>query len=151
MEETRHHSSPAQYHPNVGVFSSGRGWGTGQNWGKTEWSKVQDENLVQSAQDIRMGWRFTFQQDLKHTAKTTQEWLRNNSVSVLEWPSQRHGLNPIKHLWMPWKWLSTDGLHPSWQSLRGCAEKNERTSPNPGVQSFPKKTWGCNHYQRFFN
>ena len=43
------------------------------------------ENLVQSAQDLRLGRRFTFQQnnDPKHTAKTTQEWLRD-SVNVLE-------------------------------------------------------------------
>ena len=37
---------------------------------------ILTENL-QSAQDLRLGRRFTFQQDNdpKHTAKTTQEWL----------------------------------------------------------------------------
>ena len=36
-----------------------------------------DENLLQSAQDIRLGQAFTFQQDndSMHTAKTPQEWL----------------------------------------------------------------------------
>uniref|UniRef100_A0A4W5PM99 Amyloid-beta A4 protein n=1 Tax=Hucho hucho TaxID=62062 RepID=A0A4W5PM99_9TELE len=40
------------------------------------------ENLLQSSQDLRLGRRFTFQQDNdpKHTAKTTQKWLRDNSV-----------------------------------------------------------------------
>jgi hypothetical protein len=54
-----------------------------------------DENLLQSAQDLRLGPRFTFQQnnDSKHTAKTTQEWLRNKSLNVLVWPSQRPDLN----------------------------------------------------------
>jgi transposase len=51
------------------------------------------ENLLQSAQEIRLVRMFTFQQenDPRHTAKTVQEWLRDKS----ECP----GLNPIKHLW----------------------------------------------------
>ncbi len=41
-----------------------------------------------------------------------------------------------------WKWLSTDGPHPTWLSLRGFAKKNGRKSPNPGakvVVSYPKR------------
>ena len=48
-----------------------------------KYREILDENLLQSAQDLRLGRRFTFQQDNdpKHTAKTTQEWLRDMSLS----------------------------------------------------------------------
>ena len=51
-----------------------------------KYREILDENLLQSAQDLRLGRRLTFQQDNdpKHTAKTMQKWLLN----VLEWPSQ---------------------------------------------------------------
>ena len=38
-----------------------------------KYREILDENLLQSAQDLRLGRRFTFQKDdPKHTAKTTQ-------------------------------------------------------------------------------
>ena len=62
--------------------------------------RALDENLLQSAQDLRLGRRFTFQQgnDPKHTAKTTQDWLWDRSLNVLVWPSQSLDLNLIEHL-----------------------------------------------------
>ena len=45
---------------------------------REKYREILDENLLQSAQDLRLGCRSTFQQDNdpKHTAKTTQEWLQ---------------------------------------------------------------------------
>ena len=39
--------------------------------------EILDVNLLQTAQDLRLRRRFTF--DPKHTAKTTQEWLWDKS------------------------------------------------------------------------
>ena len=45
-----------------------------------KYTEILDEILLQGAQDLRLGRRFTFQHDndTKHTAKTTQELLRSH-------------------------------------------------------------------------
>ncbi len=105
---------------------------------------ILDENLLQSTQDLRMGRRFTFQQDNdpKHTAKITKEWLHNNSVTVLEWPSQSPDLNPIEHLWRDLKMAVHQRLPSNLTELeRICKEEWQRIPKSRCeklVASFPK-------------
>ena len=49
---------------------------------RAKYREILDKNLLQSAQDLRLERKFTFQQDNdpKHTAKTMQEWLRDKSL-----------------------------------------------------------------------
>ena len=80
------------------MFFSGRDWETSQDQEIDERSReILDEKLLKSAQYLRLGRRFTFQQDNnpKHTAKTIQEWLRDKTLNVLEWASKIPDLNPI--------------------------------------------------------
>ena len=62
-----------------------------------KYREILEDNLLQSTQDLRLGEWFPFQQDNdpKYTGKTTQEWLRDKSLNVLEGPSQRRDLIPI--------------------------------------------------------
>ena len=57
--------------------------------------------LFQSSRDLRLGQRFTFQQDNdpKHTAKATREWFKGKHLNVLEWSRQSPDPYPIKKMW----------------------------------------------------
>jgi len=45
------------------------------------------------------GWVFQHDNDPKHKAKATKEWLKKKHIKVLEWSSQSPDLKPIENLW----------------------------------------------------
>jgi hypothetical protein len=77
---------------------------------RAKYREILDGNLLQNAQDLRLGQNVIFQQDNdhKHTAKTMQEWLRDKSLNVLEWPNQSPDSNISGETW---KYLCSDAPH----------------------------------------
>lgn len=137
--QSGHMEEPPQYKPHLDGEKQGSLFCSGLNWMCLSWRKtcsimlgvwwgdvsglrestkngdMLTENLIESSQNVRLGWKYTFQldNDPNDTAKTMQEWLRNKSGNSL-WPSQR----PASDL----ESLSggTSRNHPplAWHSLR---------------------------------
>ncbi|KAG2462409.1 TCB1 transposase, partial [Polypterus senegalus] len=86
---------------------------------------ILDENLLQSTLDLGLGRWFIFQQDNdpKHTAKISKDWFQDNSVNVLEWPSQSPDLNPIEHLWRDLKMAVHRCFPSNLMELERCCKE----------------------------
>ena len=85
----------------------GTGW-LHQVEGKMDGAKygeILSENLLASARTLKIGCGWVLQHDNnpKHTAKATKEWLKKKYIKVMEWLSQSLDLNPLENLWREMK------------------------------------------------
>ncbi|XP_056113424.1 scavenger receptor cysteine-rich type 1 protein M130-like [Rhinichthys klamathensis goyatoka] len=63
--------------------------------------EILGNNLLPSVRALKMGrgWVFQHDNDPKHTARITKEWLCKKHIKVLALPSQSPDLNPIENHW----------------------------------------------------
>jgi transposase len=83
--------------------------------------------------------RELFQQDnaRPHTAHVTMDYLEQNNINVLPWPSKSPDLNPIEHLWdqLDKRVLQRQPLPQTLDQLRQMLQQEWRTIPRNNVRN----------------
>ena len=72
-----------------------------------------------------------------HTARVTMDYLEQNNINVLPWPSKSPDLNPIEHLWdqLDKRVRQRQPPHQILYKLRQMLQQEWRTIPRKNVRN----------------
>ena len=108
--------------------------------------RYRDEILQPHLMHVIDRQRELFQQDnaRPHTARVTMDYLEQNNINVLPWPSKSPDLNPIEHLWdqLDKRVRQRQPTPQTLYQLRQMLQQEWRTIPTNNVrnltESMPK-------------
>jgi transposase len=120
-----------------------------QNSGNLTAVRYRDEIIHHHLMHVIDRQRELFQQDNAgpHPTRLTMDYLQENSINVLPWPSKLPDLNPIEHLWdhLDKRVRQRQHLPQTINQLCQMLQQEWRTIPRNNVrkliESIPRRRW----------
>ncbi|CAK1589275.1 unnamed protein product [Parnassius mnemosyne] len=135
---------------NIKVWGCFSGHGIGPikkiegNMDKLQYKNILEEVMLPYAEEsLPVVWPFQHDHDPKHTAKVVKEFLRSQSVAVLDWPPYSPDINPIENLWFRVKKIvaskRTTSVHQLYAAFKEAWEQISIATCNKLIASMPRR------------